>query len=157
MEEYNTHKGARDVQKQVENGDKVHDLANTSSVSNPVISTINTAFEHESLEEAVRVLNTHYNCQSTDDCVPGHNYSFPGLPRTQFQAHQVSAIWFILRRWVWDTDMPGALVANDMGLGQTFIPVAAEIICKSVTQKVVMGLPFSISWGNTLQEWGILA
>jgi len=29
--------------------------------------------------------------------------------------------------------------------------------CKLVTEKVVMGLPLSILWGNTLEEWVILA
>jgi len=25
-------------------------------------------------------------------------------------------MWFIVRRWVWDADMPGALVGDEMGL-----------------------------------------
>jgi len=53
--------------------------------------------------------------------------------------------------------MPGALVADEMGLGKTFTLVAAAMLCKLVTVKVVMGLPLSISWGNTLEEWVILA
>jgi len=48
-------------------------------------------------------------------------------------------------------------VADDMGLGKTFTSVAAAMLCKSVTEKVVMGLPLSILWGNTLEEWVILA
>jgi len=63
------------------------------------------------------LLNAHPILQSTDDRVPGHKYSIPGLPGTKFLAHQVWAIWFIVRRWVWDADMPGALVADEMGLG----------------------------------------
>ena len=105
----------------------------------------------------VRLLNVHVIRQSTDDSVPGHKYSIPGLPGAKFLARQVWAIWFIVRRWVWDTDMPGALVADEMGLGKTFTPVAAAMICKLLTEKVVMGLPLSISWGNTLAEWVILA
>jgi len=31
------------------------------------------------------------------------------------------------------------------------------MLCKLVTEKVVMGLPLSILWGNTLEEWVILA
>jgi len=62
-----------------------------------------------------------------------------------------------VRRWVWDTDMPGALVADEMCLGKTFTSVAAAMICKLLTEKVVMGLPLSILWGNTLEEWVNLA
>jgi hypothetical protein len=57
-----------------------------------------------------------------------------------------------VRRWVWDTDMPGALVVDEMGLGKTFTSVAAAIMCKLVTKKVVKGLPLSIWWANTLEE-----
>jgi hypothetical protein len=53
--------------------------------------------------------------------------------------------------------MPGALVADEMGLGKTFTSVAAAMLWKLVTEKVVMGLPLSILWGNTLEEWVILA
>jgi len=49
--------------------------------------------------------------------------------------------------------MPRALVADEMGLGKTFTSVAAAMHCKLVTEKVVMGLPLSILWGNTLEEW----
>jgi hypothetical protein len=61
-------------------------------------------------------------------------------------------IWFIVRRWVWDADMPGALVADEMGLGKTFTLVAAAMICKLPTENDVMGFPLSILWGNTLGE-----
>jgi hypothetical protein len=88
--------------------------------------------------------------------VPGQKYSIPGLPGTKFLAHQVWAIWFIMRRWVWDADMPGALVADEMGLGKTFTSVAAAMLCKLVTEKVDIGLALSILWGNTLEEWVIL-
>jgi hypothetical protein len=44
-----------------------------------------------------------------------------------------------------------------MGLGNTFTTVAAAMLCKLLTAKVVMGLPLSISWGNTHEEWVILA
>jgi hypothetical protein len=52
--------------------------------------------------------------------------------------------------------MPGALVAYEMGLGKTFSSVTAAMHCKLVTEKVVVGLPLSILWGNTLEEWVIL-
>ena len=70
----------------------------------------------------------------------------------KFLAHQVWVIWFIVRRWVWDSDMSGAMVADKMGLGKTFTSAAAAMICKLLTEKVVIGLPLSILWGNTLEE-----
>jgi len=156
-DEKKTDQGAREVQEQVEDGEEVLDSDNTSSVLSTVLNTINNELEHECLDEAVRLLNVHPIRQSADDRVPGHKYSIPGLPGTKFLAHQVWAIWFIVRRWVWDADMPGALVADEMGLGKTFTSVAAAMLCKLVTEKVVMGLPLSILWGNTLEKWVILA
>ena len=55
----NTDKGARKVQEQAEDGEEVLDPANTSSVFNTVLSTINNEFEHSCLDEAVRLLNAH--------------------------------------------------------------------------------------------------
>jgi len=156
-DEKNKDKSAREVQKQVEDREEVLDPENTSSVLNTVLNTINNEFEHKCLDEAVRLLNAHPIRQSTDDRVPGRKYSIPGLPRTKFLAHQVWAIWFIVRRWVWDADMPGALVLHEIGLGKTFTSVAVAMLCKLVTEKVVMGLPLSILWGNTLEEWVRLA
>jgi len=141
----------------VEDGEEVLDPDNTSSVLSSVLNTINNEFEHKCPDEAVRLWNAHPICQSTDARVPGHKYSIPGLPGAEFRAHQVWAIWFIVRRWVWDADMPGALVADEMGLGKTFTSVAAAMLCKLVTKKVVMGLLLSILWGSTLEEWVILA
>jgi len=157
QDEKNTDKGAREVQEQAEDGEEVLDPANTGSVLNTVLNTINNEFEHEGLNDAVRRLNAHPIRQSTDDRVPGHKYSIPGLPGTKFLAHQVWAIWSLVRRLAWDTDMTGALVADEMGLGKTFTSVAVAMLRKLVTEKVVMGLPLSILWGNTLEEWVILA
>jgi len=44
---------------------------------------------------------------------------------------------------MWDADMTGALVADEKGLGKTFTSVAAAMICKLLTEKVVMRLPLS--------------
>jgi hypothetical protein len=120
---------------------------------NTVLNTINNEFDHQCLDEAVRLLNAHPIGQSTEDHLPGHQYLILGLPVTKFLVDQDWAIWFIVRRWVSDTDMPGALVADEMGLGKTFTLVAAVMHSKLVTEKVVMGLPLSILWENTLKEW----
>ena len=97
-------------------GEAVLNRHNTSSVLSTVLNTIDHEFEHKCVGEAVSLVNTHPNRQSTDHRVPGHNYSILGLPRTMFLVHQVLAIWFIVSRWVWVADMPGALVADEMGL-----------------------------------------
>jgi len=150
-DENTTGKGQREVQEQMVDGDKVLNPVNTSSVLNTVLSSLNNEFENECLDEAVMLLNAHPNRESTDDHVPGHKYSIPGLPRSMNLVHQVWAIWFIVRKWDWDTDMPQALIAHEMDLGQTFISMAAAMICKLVTENVVMGLPLSILWGNTIE------
>jgi len=113
----------------VEDGEEVLDPEHTSSVLNTVLNKINNKFEQECLDEAVRLLNVHPIRQSPDDCIPGHKYSIPGLPRTKVLAYQVWAISFIVRRWVWDPDMSGALVADEMGLGKTFTSVAVAMLC----------------------------
>ena len=48
-------------------------------------------------------------------------------------------------------------MADEIGLGKTVTSVAATMLCKLVTEKVVMRLPLSILWGNSLAEWVILA
>ena len=101
----------------------------------------------------MRLLNTHPICQSTDDHVPGYKCSIPDLVGTKFRVQPVWAIWFIVWRWVWDCEMPGALVPDEMSLGKTFTSGAAAMICKLLTENVVKRLPQSILWGNTLQEW----
>jgi len=156
VDEIKSDQGASEIKDQVD-GNEVLDPDNTGSVLSTVLNTINNVFDYECLDEAVALLNTHPIRQSTDDRVQGHKYSIPGLPGTNLLAHQAWAILFIVWRYVWDADMPGALVADEMGLGMTFTSVAAAILCKLVTEKVVMELPLSIIWGNTLEEWVILA
>ena len=53
--------------------------------------------------------------------------------------------------------MPGALLEDEMGLGKTFPSVAAVMIRKQLTEKVVMGLLLSTLWGNTHEEWVSIA
>jgi len=64
-------KRARQVQEQVEDGEEVLDPENTSSALNIVLNTINSEFEHECLDESVRLLNARPIRESPDDCVPG--------------------------------------------------------------------------------------
>jgi len=151
-----TDQGAWEVQEQVEHAEEVLDPDTISSGLSKNLNKINNKFEHECLDAVVRLLNAHPTRQWSDDRVRGHKYSILGLPGTKIVAHQVWAIWFIVRRLVCNGDMPGALVADEMGLGMTFTLVAVVMLCKLVTEKVVMGLPLSILWENTLGGWVIL-
>jgi len=85
QDEEDTDKRATKVQEQMENGE-VLDLANNSSVLNSVLHTINTEFEQECLDYAVRLLNAHLIRQSPDEHVLDHMYSIPGLPGTKLDA-----------------------------------------------------------------------
>ena len=55
----------------MEDVQKVLDPENTSSVLNTVLNTINNKFEHECLDEAVRLRNMRPIRQSPDDRDPG--------------------------------------------------------------------------------------
>ena len=47
-------------------------------------------------------------------------------------------------------------MVDEMGLGKTFTSVAAAMLGKLVTESAVIGLPLSILWGNTLEQWVML-
>jgi hypothetical protein len=91
-DEKNTNKSAREVQEEVEDGAEVLDPEDTRSVLNMVLNTTNNKFEHECLDEAVRLLNEHHIHQSPDNHVPGCKYSSPLLPGTKFMVYLVWAI-----------------------------------------------------------------
>lgn len=143
--EQNTDKGAREVQQQVKNAEEVLNPESGSSKPNTVLNTIHNEFEHMCIDDPVRVLKAHPIRQSTDDHVPGRKYSIPGLPGNRFFVHQLRTIWFIMSRWLRDADMPGALVADAMGLGKTFTSVAVAMLRKYVTEQVAMWLPLSFN------------
>jgi len=87
----------------------------------------------------------------------GYMYWIPGLEGIKFEPHQVSAISFNMGRWVWNSDIPGVLVTEDMCLGETFTSLAVAMICKSQTEKVVLGLLQWMLGGNTFHEWVLMA
>jgi len=70
-DEKKTDQGSKDVQEPVEEGKEFLDPDNSISVLLTVLNTMNNQFEHECLDEAVRLLNAHPCCQSTKDRVPG--------------------------------------------------------------------------------------
>jgi hypothetical protein len=122
-----------------------------------VVNTINNEFEQECLDEALWLLNAGAIRQSTGDSLPACKISIRCRPGRKFLRYQVWAISFIVRRWVWDAALPGALVADEMGHGKTFTSDAMTMLCQLMTANVVIGLPLSILCGNTLDEWVVLA
>jgi hypothetical protein len=48
-------------------------------------------------------------------------------------------------------------VADQISIGKTITSVEAAMLCYLVNAHVVMRLPLSILWGNTLEVWVILA
>jgi len=152
LDEKMTDQCAREVQYQVD-GEEVIDPDNTSSVLSIFLNTINNKFEQDCLDGSVRLLTAHLVWQSTDDCLPGHKLSIPGIPGTTFLVHQGYVFRFIVRSGIRDADMPGALVADETGLGKTFTSLAEAMISKLLTEEAVMGWPLLILWVNTLAEW----
>jgi hypothetical protein len=105
----------------------------TSSVLNTVLDTGNNKFGQEYLAVAVRLLNPNHIRQYNDASVPFHKYSIPGLLGPKYLAQLLSAIRSIVKRWVWDSDLPEVLVVHEMGLAKTFTSEEVVIICKLLT------------------------
>jgi len=61
-----------------------------------------------------------------------------------------------VRGWVWDADMAGVLVVDEICLEKTFTSDGAAMHCKLATETVVMGSELSILWGDTVEEWVVL-
>jgi len=155
-DEENTEQGARENQEHFDDSDEVLNQDNSISVLWTILNNIYNEFEHKYHHEAVRLLNTHPIHQSEVDHVRGHKYSIPGLLWTKFLAHQVWAFWVIVRRWDLDSDMPGALVADEMGLCMTFTSVAAIMTTNLSTEKVVMGCHYQFGGGVPITNGSIL-
>jgi len=95
------------------------DLEDTSSVPSTVHNSIIKASEPECLDDTSGLPNACLNRTSKGNGVAGNKLSIPGQPGTHFLEHQFWAILFIVRRWVWNSDIPEALVADEMGLTET--------------------------------------
>jgi len=90
--------------------------------------------------------------QSKNPCVPGNMYSIPALPGTKVLVQENWAVWIIVSRWVWDSDMQGALAAEKMSLCKMFTLVAVAMRCKVLTAIIVEWLLATILSKNTLCE-----
>jgi len=62
-----TGNGEREAQQKVEEGEKVINPDNTSSILDTVLNTLNNKFAPKCVDEVVRLLNAHPICQSRTD------------------------------------------------------------------------------------------
>jgi len=142
----------REVQEPV-GGEEVLNADDTSTVLCNVPNRLNNKYGLESVENTVRLLNDHLIHQLLDDWVSDNNYSIPALPGTNFLVYQIWAIWFIVRRWVSDSDITRVLVADEMGPGMMFNLTATVMIFQLLIGKILVVFLQSILWGNTFDEW----
>ena len=121
------------------------------------LQTLNNSFEHECLEEAVVLLGATSRPDAPDDQIRGTKYVLKPIPAITLLAHQIWAIWFIIRRWVFDIDLPGVLLADEMGLGKTFTVLAASLYAKTVAHELMSekGEEYAVPFlfGRTLPHW----
>jgi hypothetical protein len=52
-------------------------------------------------------------------------------------------------RWDWDSDIPGGLVADELGLGKTLTLVVVAIICKLLTWESCL----RVTGGDLVREY----
>jgi len=83
-DEKKTDKGAQDVQEQLEKGEVVFNLDNSSLVVNCALDPMNKEFEQHSLDESVRLRNTHPIRQSKADRLCGEKCQFQASPESSF-------------------------------------------------------------------------
>ena len=107
------------------------------------------------MEEAVALLGATSRPDALADQIRGTKYLLEPFLSVTFLAHQIWAIWFIVRRWVFDVDLPGVLLADEMGLGKTVTVLAAALYAKVVSNKLMSNkeYKFPFLFGRTLPQW----
>ena len=126
-----------------------------SVLGDALLATVNNSFEHECLEEAVALLGATSRPDAPDDLIRGTKYLLKSFPSVSFLAHQIWAIWFLVRRWLFDVDLPGVLLADEMGLGKTFTVLAAALFAKTIAHSFMSNkeYPLSFFFGRTFRQW----
>jgi len=109
-----------------------------------VLNRIKVQCEPACLVEVVGLLNTNLISPLNLPWISVIECSIACPPGNRFWLHQVWAQSCIVRRWVWDLNMPVALVADEMGLGKKDISVPTGMIRALQTEKVVVGLLLTI-------------
>ena len=127
----------------------------SAALGDALLTTLNNSFEHECLEEAVALLGATSRPDAQDDLIRGTKYLLKPFPSVTFLAHQIWGIWFLVRRWLFDIDLPGVLLADEMGLGKTFTVLAAALFAKTVAHSLMStkDCPLSIFFGRTFRQW----
>ena len=117
-----------------------------------LLTTLNNSFEHECLEEAVALLGATSRPDALADQIRGMKYLLEPFPSVAFLTHQIWVIWFIVRRWVFNVDLPGVLLVDEMGLGKTFTVLAAALYAKIVSDELVSNKEYRLPFlfGQTL-------
>ena len=120
-----------------------------------LLTTLNNSFEHECLEEAVALLGATSRPDAPAVQIRGTKYLLEPFPSVTFLAHQIWAIWFIVRCWVFDVDLPRVLLADKMGLGKTFTVLAAALYDKVVSNELMSNKEYKLPFlfGRTLPQW----
>ena len=132
------------------------DSDETSTVlGDALLTTLNNSFEHECLEEAVALLGATSRPDAQDDVIRGTKYLLKAFPSVTFLAHQIWGIWFLVRRWLFDVDLPGVLLADEMGLGKTYTVLAAALFAKTIAHSLMtrQDCPLLVFFGRTLRQW----
>jgi hypothetical protein len=132
-------------------------------LSEELLNTINNAFEHECLAEAVHLLGARQVPDDPQDSIRGTKYILTLFQGVRFLAHQIWGIWFILRRWIFDVDLPGVLLADEMGLGKTFTVLATALYAKNMVIGLLGAirneeqLRLSVLFGFSVEQWAAQA
>ena len=89
------------------------------------------------------------------DQIRGTKYLLEPFPSVAFLTHQIWVIWFIVRRWVFDVDLPRVLLVDEMGLSMTFSVLAAALYAKIVYNELVSNKEYKLPFlfGRTLHLW----
>ena len=126
-----------------------------SVLGDVLLATVNNSFEHECLEEAVALLGATSRPDAPDDLFRGTKYLLKSFPSVSFLAHQMRAIWFLVRLWLFDVDLPGVLLADKMGLRKTFTALAAAVFAKTIAHSFMLNkeYPLSFFFERKFRQW----
>jgi len=93
------------------------------------------------VDDVIQVLNPNLISQLQKDCVHGKKLAIPGQHESMFVVNKVWAMWLNVWEWIVNADNPGVLAADDLGFGKRFPSVSVTIICKLMSELVVLRLP----------------
>ena len=116
------------------------------------------AYEQECFDDALKYLDAKPAPLIIGEVPGGPKWVLPGIPNGRFMMHQVWGIWFVIRRWLWHSSLPGVLIADEMGLGKTWTAIGAAMTSKFICEQAIRGdVPMAIFNGLTYKEQQIQA